>query len=169
VKSGSGGSGTGTSSDPRSGTIGTGAASVAANSQIWNQLNNFINQDHYLSFHRGEYVNANAVILPFYKQLDLNITQDIYFKQGKDRHTLRLTLDLINAGNFVNRNWGVRKTTNLTNFLRYEGLATDGKTPSFSFTYLDANNQVPLTNSYTNNTSILSRWQMQFGIRYLFN
>lgn len=170
VKSGSGGSGTGTAtSDPRSGTIGTGAASVAANSQIWNQLNNFINQDHYLAFHRGEYVNANAVILPFYKQLDLNITQDIYFKQGKDRHTLRLTLDLINAGNFVNRNWGVRKTTNLTNFLRYEGLGADGKTPSYSFTYLDANNQVPLTNSYTNNTSILSRWQMQFGIRYLFN
>lgn len=169
VKSGSGGLGTTASTDPRSGTMGTGAASNPANSQVWIQLNNFINQDHYLAYHRGEYVKANAVILPFYKQLDLNITQDIYFNQGKDRHTLRLTLDLINAGNFLNRNWGVRKTTNLTNFLRYEGLGADGKTPSYSFTYQDANNQVPLVNSYTNNTGILSRWQMQFGIRYLFN
>ena len=58
---------TGTASDPR----------TAA--QIWTQLNNFINQDHYLSFHRGQYAQANAVIFPFFKDLDLNITQDIYF------------------------------------------------------------------------------------------
>jgi hypothetical protein len=163
VKSGSGGLGTGTSTDPR----------TAA--QMWNQLNNFINQDHYLNFHRGEYAKANAVVYPFFKQLDLNITQDIYIKSGKDRHTLRLSVDLLNVGNFLNRNWGLRKTYNLNNFLRYEGLAADGKTPSYSFTYLDATNQVPLTNTWTNTTNInastgaSSRYQMQFGIRYLFN
>jgi hypothetical protein len=48
-------------------------------------------------------------------------------------------------------------------------MGADGKTPAFSFPYLDATNQVPLVNSYTDNTSILSRWQAQFGIRYLFN
>lgn len=169
VKSGSGGSGTGNSTDPRSGTIGTGAATVAANSQVWNQLNNFINQDHYLSTHRGEYAEANAVVYPFYKRLDLNITEDISLKTGKERHTLRLTLDLVNAGNFINKYWGTYKTPNLTNFLRYEGLGADGKTPSYSMTYLDPVNQVPLVNSYRDNTNILSRWQMQFGIRYLFN
>ena len=169
VKSGSGGLGTTVVSDPRSGTIGTGAAANPANSQIWNQLNAFINQDHYLSQHRGEYAKANAVVMPFYKRLDLNITQEIYVKAGKDRHTLAVSLDLINAGNFLNRYWGTYKTPNLTNFLRYEGLGADGKTPSYSFTYLDANNQTPLVNSFKDDTSILSRWQMQFGIRYLFN
>jgi len=163
VKSGSGGLGTGTSTDPR----------TAA--QMWNQLNNFINQDHYLNFHRGEYAKANAVVYPFFKQLDLNITQDIYIKSGKDRHTLRLSMDLLNVGNFLNRNWGLRKTYNLNNFLRYEGQGADGKTPSYSFTYLDAANQVPLTSTWTNTTNInaatgaSSRYQMQFGIRYLFN
>ena len=161
VKVGSGGLGTGASTDPRTAT------------QIWNQLNNFINQDHYLSFHRGEVVEANAVILPFFKHLDLNVTQDVYFftKHGKekDKHTLRLTLDLINAGNFLNRNWGIYKQQTTSSPLTFEGMGADGKTPSFSFPYIDAANQVPLVNSFSNNTGIGSRWQMQFGIKYLFN
>lgn len=161
VKVGSGGLGTGTSTDPRT------------TSQIWNQLNNFINQDHYLSFHRGEVAEANAVVFPFFKHLDLNITQDVYFftKNGKekDKHTLRLTLDLINAGNFLNRNWGIYKQQTTSTPLTFEGMAADGKTPSFSFPYVDPSNQVPLVNSYSNNTGIGSRWQMQFGIKYLFN
>ena len=157
VKAGSGGLGTGTSADPRTAT------------QIWNQLNNFINQDRYLSFHRGEVVQANAVVFPWFKHLDLNLTQDVYFMAKNDKHTLRFTLDLINAGNFINRNWGIAKQQSTSTPLTFEGMAADGKTPSFSFPYADPSNQVPLVNSYVNNTGIFSRWQMQFGIRYLFN
>ncbi|WP_242675468.1 TonB-dependent receptor [Niastella koreensis] len=148
-------------------------------SQIWAQLDNYIKQDNYLSSHRGEYAKANAVVFPWYKKLDLNITQDIYFfsKRGKeaDKHTLRLTLDLINAGNFLNKYWGLVKTPNLSSnaagyqLLKFEGLAADGKTPLFSLPLQDATNQVPYVNSYQNSTGIGSRWQMQFGIRYLFN
>lgn len=161
VKVGSGGSGLNPSTDPRT------------PAQIWTQLNNFINQDHYLSFHRGQYVKANGVVFPFYKRLDLNIGEDIYFytkcRGQEDKHTLRLTLDLINAGNFFNRNWGLIKQQTTSSPLTFEGMAADGKTPSFSFPYIDAANQVPLVNSYSNSTSIASRWQMQFGIKYLFN
>jgi hypothetical protein len=151
------GSTTGTAKDPRT------------SSQIWSQLNNFINQDHYLSGHRGQYAQANAVVFPFYKDLDLNITQDIFFKTKSDRHTLRLSMDLINAGNFLNKNWGLQKLQNTSTPLTFEGMAADGKTPLFSFPYADATNFVPLVNSYSNNTTIVSRWQMQFGIKYLFN
>ena len=158
VKVGSGGSGTGTSSDPRS------------VSQIWNQLNNFIQQDHYLASRRGQYVQANAVVFPWWKHMDLNVTQDFYYQtKHAGKHTIRLTLDLINVGNFLDRNWGVQKQQTTSTPLTFEGMAADGKTPSFSFPYLDATNQVPLVNSYTDNTGINSRWQAQFGIRYLFN
>jgi len=169
VKTGAGGSGTVASTDPRSGTIGTGAAATPAASQLWNQLNNYINQDHYLSQHRGQYAKANTVVYPFYKRLDLNITQDVYVNAGKQKNTLRITLDLINAGNFINKYWGTYKVPNLTNFLKYEGLGADGKTPAFSMPYLDATNQVPLVNSFKDDASILSRWQMQIGVRYIFN
>ncbi len=157
VNSGSGGLGTNVSSDKRT------------TSQIWGQLNNFINQDRYLSEHRGEVAKANAVVLPYFKRVDANITQDIYVKTGKERHTLRFSLDVLNVGNLIYKQWGLVKTPVLTNFLRYEGLAADGKTPSFSFTYQDASNQIPVTNSFSNSNAIGSRWQMQFGIRYLFN
>ena len=157
VKSGSGGLGTGTSSD------------VRTPAQIWGQLNNFINQDRYLAANRGKVAAANSVVLPFYKKLDLNVTQDISMKTGKERHTVRLSLDILNIGNLLNKEWGIVKSPVLTNFLRYEGLGADGKTPSYSFTYQDANTQTPVVNSFSNSTSIASRWQMQFGVRYIFN
>ncbi|MDO6430980.1 carboxypeptidase regulatory-like domain-containing protein [Flavitalea sp. BT771] len=151
--------------------------------QIWTQLNNFINQDHYMSRRRGKYAQANSVMYPWYKHLDLNVTQDIYFytknNGTKDKHTLRLSVDIVNVGNLINRNWGLIKSPTAANFLKFEGMAADGKTPLFSFPYADAGNQVPITNSFANNTNLTnfannqtftgSRWQMQFGIRYLFN
>jgi hypothetical protein len=158
VKVGSGGLGTVPSADAR----------TAA--QTWTQLNNFITQDHYLNAHRGHIVEANAVTFPWFKHLDLNLTQDLYVDTKKSgRHTIRLSVDLINAGNFLNKYWGITKQQTTSSPLTFEGMSADGKTPSFSFPYLDAANQVPLVNSYSNNTAITSRWQAQFGIRYLFN
>jgi hypothetical protein len=148
---------------------------------IWNQLNNFINQDPYLSTHRGQYAERNAVVMPFYKHLDLNITQDFYLKTGKSKHTLRVSFDMINLGNFLNKNWGIAKTfatpfntsNNSASFLKYEGLvpagSPDAGKPRYSFLYQDATNQIPFVNSFQDNTGIVSRWQGQIGIRYLFN
>lgn len=167
VKSGSGGLGTGASTDTRT------------TAETWSQLDSYISQDDYLSKHRGKYAERNAVVQPFYNRVDLNFTQDFYYysdkSHTKDKHTLRLTVDIINFANLLNKYWGVYKTTTLTQnngatqLLRYEGLAADGKTPSFSFPYFNASNKTPLTSTFTNNTGILSRWQMQIGIRYIFN
>ncbi len=141
---------------------------------IWNQLNNFINQDPYLSAHRGQMAQRNAAIAPYFKRLDLNITQDFYFKSGKNKNTLRLSFDMINLGNFINKYWGVAQTFRNTSLLRYEGLVTAATDPNvgkprYSFLYQNAANQIPFVNSYQDNTNILSRWQGQLGVRYLFN
>ncbi len=143
--------------------------------QMWQQLDAFINQDKYLSKHRGEVAKRNAVVLPWYNRFDLNVTQDFYVlnKKTNDKHTLRISLDLVNAGNLFNKNWGTYKVfstggTFSSSFLKYEGLTTDNQ-PQFSFPYLSASSKTPLTSSYKDDTGILSRWQMQFGIRYLFN
>jgi hypothetical protein len=150
--------------------------------QIWNQLNFFINQDPYLSKNRGKVAERNAVVLPYFKRLDLNITQDIYVKAGKQKHTVRVSFDVINLGNLLNKNWGLTKTfstpfnssQNAASFLKYEGLVTAAADPNvgkprFSFPYQDAANEIPFTNSFTESTNIYSRWQGQIGIRYIFN
>lgn len=142
--------------------------------QIWNQLNSFIQQDPYLSSRRGQLAERNAAISPWVKRLDLNITQDISIKAGKTRHTLRLTFDIINFGNLLNKNWGIVQNFSSLSFLRYEGLVTAAGDPNlgkprYSFLYQDPANQVPFVKSYQDNTGLQSRWQGQIGVRYLFN
>ncbi|RAJ75204.1 carboxypeptidase family protein [Chitinophaga dinghuensis] len=152
-------------------------ADKRSESVIWNQLDNFIKQDNYLSNHRGEYAERNGVVLPWFKRADLNITQDIFMFTGKNnvKHTIRLTFDIINLGNLLNRRWGTYKLPNQPSFLKYEGQFRDPvsgqatATPAFSFPYLDAKNEIPLTNSWRDNTGTISRWQGQIGIRYIFN
>jgi Carboxypeptidase regulatory-like domain len=142
--------------------------------QLWAQLDNFILQDKYLNNHRGEYAGRNEVVFPFFKRLDLNITQE--FILGKEKHVIKLGFDLINVGNFLNKNWGTYKeftsgtfnTPYSASFLQYEGIDANSGRPRFSFPYLDPLNEIPLTNSFKDDTSIFSRWQGQFSIRYTF-
>lgn len=116
------------------------------------------------------------MVLPFAKRMDLNITQDIFVFSGKEKtkHTLRISFDIINFGNFINKRWGISKIPNQPSFLKYEGQYRDAAgnataAAAYSFPYLDAGNQIPLTSSWRDNTGTISRWQGQLGIRYMFN
>ena len=157
VKVGSGGLGTGT----------TGVTDTRTAAQIWSQVDAFISNSTYLNTHRGQYAQRNAVVLPYFSRLDLNVTQEVKVKVGATKHTVKIAYDLINAGNFISRDWGVVKIPTVTNFLKYEGLAADGKTPSFSFPFQTGT--TAFTQPYQSSTGIGSRWQMQLGVRYLFN
>ncbi|MES2276252.1 MAG: TonB-dependent receptor [Bacteroidota bacterium] len=143
--------------------------------QIWTQLNNFINQDPYLSKHKGQFAERNGATLPYFKRLDLHLAQDFFIKAGNKRNTIEVTFDIINFGNMLSRYWG-QYYTSYTGFnngsasvLKYIGKdAVTGKA-NYAFPYLDATNQVPLTTSYKTDLTILSRWQAQLGLRYIFN
>jgi len=152
-----------------------GTADTRTPAQIWNQLNNFINQDSYLSAHRGQFAQRNGAILPTYKRLDLHFAQDFMIKAGKTKNTLEFTFDVINFTNLLNRNWGLYQVSysgfnnGATTVLRYMGKdATTGQA-TYSFPYLDANNQIPVTKSFQNDISLASRFQGQIGVRYIFN
>lgn len=148
------------------------AADTRTTSIIWNQLNAFINQDPYLSTRRGQYAERNGLLLPFYKRLDLNFTQDLFVNVAGKRNTLRFTMDIFNFGNLLNKNWGIFRTTNRTGLLNFKRVETTGVNagkPVYSFPYLDAANQIPLTSTFQNSTGQGSRWQIQMGFRYIFN
>ncbi len=139
---------------------------------LWDQLNAYIDQDPYLHFRRGRYAERNGLLVPFYSKLDLNFTQDFFVNVGGKRNTIRFTMDIFNFTNLINRNWGILKTpnrTNLLNFLRVETAGANTGKPVFSFPYFDNTNKIPLTSTFQNSTSQASRYQVQMGIRYIFN
>lgn len=47
----------------------------------WQAMDKFIEQDAYLSKHRGEYTKRNGAVAPFANQLDLSISHDIIVPQ----------------------------------------------------------------------------------------
>ena len=156
--------------NPKNGPVDTRDAATQ-----WTQLNNFINQDKYLSSHRGEFTQRNGVILPYYKRLDLKVTQDFYIVKGKTKNTIEVSLDMINLGNLLNKNWGNYQTTftgvntGSVTILNYKGIDAATGRPTYSFPYLNAATNTPVTQSFVDGTSQLSRWQAQLGIRYIFN
>jgi hypothetical protein len=75
---------------------------------------NYILQDKYLSSHRGEYAQRNAVFFPMLKRLDLSIAQDLHALIGGARNSLEFRADFLNFSNFINNKWGssTRMVTN---------------------------------------------------------
>jgi len=144
---------------------------------LYQQLSNYINQDPYLSKRRGEYAERNALVIPNYHLVNLNLTQKLFVQSGKTRNTLQFEFNIINLGNFLNKYWGNFKFVNKSNPLTFKGIYNnpanpadpDNGKPTFSFPYLDAASQTPLTSTFGNGTSQTSRWQIQMGFRYIFN
>jgi outer membrane receptor protein involved in Fe transport len=134
--------------------------------QIWDELNTFIENDKYLREHRGKYAARNGARAPFQHRLDVRIMQDIFTNLGSRNHTLQLTADVTNIGNLFNQDWGRDYFIMNDNFglLRFQGL--EGTTGRPTFTFGDGVNPSPKEGFQVSQLS--SRWQAQFGIRYIF-
>jgi hypothetical protein len=67
----------------------------------------YIEQDPYLSAHRGQYAARNALFLPMVWRTDLSVAQDIFHKLSGHRPSFSVRLNILNFGNLLNHNWGV--------------------------------------------------------------
>jgi hypothetical protein len=126
--------------------------------QQWTALNAFIGQDPYLSEHRGEIAERNGGINPWYTNIDLRVLQDIIFSA----HTFQISFDMLNVGNFLNSDWGVREVVNTSarTPLTVVGF-NEGGEPLYRFN--------GVTETFIDDPSEISRWRAQLGFRYLFN
>jgi len=145
----------------------SGCGSNVTAQQQWDALNAFIEQDPYLSQHRGEIAERHGAVNPWYSDVDLRIMQDIAFGEAT-RHNFQVSFDILNLGNLISSDWGVRKVASsaATSPLR---LATDaGGVPQF-----DANGAPVLqftgpAETFIDDPNINSRWRAQLGLRYFF-
>lgn len=124
----------------------------------------YISQDPYLSQRRGQYAERNGMESPWVNKIDLRILQDFFVNIKGKRNTLQVSFDVFNLGNLINRQWGIVKITNRTSLLTFEGYNAEGR-PTYTFPYLTESSRTPLTSTFRDDTSITSRWQMQFGAR----
>jgi hypothetical protein len=140
---------------------------IATANDQWQAFNAFIEQDDYLSAHRGEIAERFGAVNPWFSNIDLRILQDFALGIGGHKHTFQWSLDVLNVANLLNSDWGVRKAASsaATSALVLTGFDADGN-PVFNFPA--ATNETPLE-TYYEDPGEYSRWRIQTGFRYLFD
>ena len=126
----------------------------------------FMDQDKYLSSHKGQYSEAYAVHAPMVHYIDLKLSQDIRVRIGKTTQTLQLSCDLMNLGNLINSSWGVINTfdqsANEGKILTFDHINAEGR-PVFSTPLKEG------AKTWNHSHSIGQTWYLQLGIKYMFN
>ncbi len=121
----------------------------------------FIAQDKYLSSRRGQYTEKNGGQTPWFSQLDMRILQDLKFKAGKKTQTVQLSLDVVNLGNLIDSHWGVRKYASTASYYQPLTVNYNNNNPAYVF-------DPAQKSTFINSPELPSRWQIQFGLRYIF-
>ncbi len=126
----------------------------------------------YLSKNKGKVAERFGEVEPWYNRIDFKFLQDVYTNIGKDKYTVQFSIDILNAANLLNSNWGVYKTRGGQSYdriLPLKGMgrnAADG-TLNHNLNATSEQNFLDKT-QWTNSVSTGSTWGMLFGIRLIF-
>lgn len=134
----------------------------------WAMLDTFISSIDYLDENRGNYAERNAVRGPWSHIVDLKFLQDFKVNFGNTKHTFQFTADIFNFTNFLNKDWGKLKF--ISSEVSPLTTVSTGDVPVFSInTGVMDDNGNPDFEQLDDSGIQSSRWQMQLGLRYIFN
>lgn len=142
-------------------SVGKDMISIEAQKEAYNQ---FLQSNNYLR-KGGRYAERNGYLLPWLTTVDASITRDLTFKISDKKQTIQIRADLVNIGNMINNKWGVTTITTTKTPLQWQSRNTNNQ-PVYRFT--EINDELP-TNSTLPGSSLNDVWQMQLGVRYIFN
>jgi len=132
----------------------------------------YINQDPYLSKHRGEYAERGGLWNPFQKRMDLSLTQDVFHNIGGKRNAGQFRIDITNFGNLLNSNWGVSQRTvaPITQAYGVQILtnAVADAQGRASYRMATVNNQL-VTKTFQTASGLSDVYQFMLSFRYSFN
>ena len=121
----------------------------------------YISQDDYLSERRGEYAERYGALSPWRSRWDLKILQDYNIKiNDKKTNTIQISMDMLNVGNLISSDWGLIQQPNNVQPI---GVSLDAATSMPTYTF-----NPDLKETFGYDSSLASRWQVQFGLRYIF-
>lgn len=134
-------------------------------------FNNYVNNNPYLKNRRGQYVERNGATSPSLTRFDFSIEQDFIVKTGKSKKSniLRFRADIMNFGNLINKNSGGAMISTTNQPLNYRGRDANGAPIYRLATQVVNNSTVLLSDSFVKSLTLTDVYQVQLGIRYIFN
>lgn len=121
---------------------------------------NFIAQDKYLGGLRGQYTEKYGGETPWYSQMDVRILQDLILN-SKTKQSLQFSIDVVNLGNLISSQWGVRKYATTSGYYQPLSVSYNSNAPTYQF---DPSQKT----TFIDSPDLLSRWQVQLGLRFSF-
>ena len=126
----------------------------------------FVNQDAYLSSHKGQYAEAYSVHPPMVHKFDLRVSQDFRIRIGNTYNTFQINADLMNFTNLMNDSWGVSRILDESaqsgQLLTFDQVNAQGQ-PVFKSYVADGAKTWMLSHS------AFQTWYLQIGLKYMFN
>lgn len=134
-------------------------------------FNEFIEGNDYLKTRRGQFAERNAAYFPWLTRFDVSAVQEFYIKTGaKGKHnTLQIRADLLNAANLLDNKWGVGYASTSTTPISVTTVDGDG-VPTYRLgTQKIGDVTGMIKDSFVKSITVDNVWQLQIGIRYIFN
>jgi hypothetical protein len=145
-----------------------GATADAQRDAFWS----FVESDDYLSAHKGQYAERFGKVEPWLNRFDFKFAQEIFTDLGSSKKgTLHLTLDVLNAGNLLDKDWGAYQNFGITNgYDNIQLLKVAGFENGAPVYQLNAANVAAFEKNarYVSDVSIYSTWGMLFGLKFTF-
>jgi hypothetical protein len=125
----------------------------------------YIQQDPYLSEHRGEYAERGGIFLPIVKRMDLSVQQDLFTTLAGRRHAFQFRVDMLNFLNMLSNEWGVGQRMVHNQPLTNAGAGPDGRVRY----RLREVNAALMSSTFEPTAGLNDVWRVQFSFRYSFN
>ena len=137
-----------------------------------NAFKTFMDNDPYLSTHKGQYAEAYAGRSPWKHLLDARIAKTFKKTYGKTTHCFELSVNAGNVLNMINSSWGLNRYSCYGAFDAYAvtPLKVDrieDNTPVFSMNKIDGEYPTSTYDRY-NETNTNQCWSLMFGLKYSF-
>lgn len=131
----------------------------------------YVEGDSYLSDRKGQYAERFGKLQPWRNRFDFKVAREIYINMSPNRKgAFTISLDFLNVGNMLNKNWGMYQRFGISNYDNIQLLKVAGYQNERPVYQLNATNVDKFNENarFVDNVSISSTWGMMLGLKFAF-
>ncbi|WP_293741635.1 TonB-dependent receptor [uncultured Pedobacter sp.] len=130
----------------------------------------YIAQDAYLNKRKGNYAERNGALFPWRHLFDLHFSAEFTINPKKNKNRIETSIDVLNVGNLIYKNWGLKKLINASAILipvNLDMISANGTTPP-KFNLANVGGRL-VSETFRPDYSVNSTYLFQIGLRYTFD